>query len=398
MTSSTEFLIVGGGIVALTLAKELIAQGADRIVILEKENELGMHASGRNSGVLHAGIYYPPETLKAQLCLKGNLMLQAYCREKNLPLGNVGKVIVTRNEKELPMLENLYHRAIQNGAKVDLIDEAQLAKIEPNAKTCQKALYSHYTAIVNNRMILESLQQDLKQTGKVDIQFNTAFIKPKDSYTAETTRGEIRFKKLINAAGAYADKVAHSFDTAKSYYLIPFKGIYKKLTKEQSHLVNGNIYPVPDLRNPFLGVHFTRNLQGDVYIGPTAIPAFGRENYGKLQGIEPEAAKIISRQIAMFFTNAKFRSVALEEPKKYLFSYFFNDAKKLVKELKKEWIIPTGKVGIRPQLIDIKQKELLMDFLVLKENHVLHILNAISPAFTSSMAFANYVVKQYLTN
>ncbi|TAK79436.1 MAG: L-2-hydroxyglutarate oxidase [Gammaproteobacteria bacterium] len=398
MTTTTEFLIVGGGIVSLTLAKELLAQGADHITILEKESELGVHASGRNSGVLHAGIYYPPETLKAQLCLKGNLMLQDYCREKNLPLGNVGKVIVARNQDELPMLENLYHRAIQNGAKVDLIDEQQLANIEPHAKTCQKALYSHYTAIVNNKMILESLYQDLKQSGKVTLQFNTAFIKPKDSYTAVTTNGDIRFKKLINAAGAYADKVAHAFETGKSYYLIPFKGIYKKLTKEQSHLVNGNIYPVPDLRNPFLGVHFTRNLQGDVYIGPTAIPAFGRENYGKLQGIDAEAAKIITHQIAMFFTNEKFRSVALEEPKKYIFSYFFNDAKKLVKELKKEWIVPTGKVGIRPQLIDVKEKELLMDFLVLKDNHVLHILNAISPAFTSSMAFAKYVVNNYLMN
>lgn len=397
MTSSVDILIVGGGIVGLTLARELLQQGAENILIIEKEPQLGMHASGRNSGVLHAGIYYPPETLKAQLCLKGNLLLQDYCREKNLPMAHVGKVIVARTDSEIPMVETLYQRALQNGAKVDLIDEQQLNTIEPHARTCQKALYSHYTTIVDNKAILTSLHEDLIKSGKVKIQFETAFLKAVDDHTIQTTTGSIRFKTLINAAGAFADKVAHQFNVGKSYYLIPFKGIYKKLIKEKSHLVNGNIYPVPDLRNPFLGVHFTRKLNGDVYIGPTAIPAFGRENYGLLQGIDREAAKIILNQAVMFCMNPKFRSVALEEPKKYFSSYFYNDAKKLVKELKKDWIVPTQKVGIRPQLIDIHKKELMMDFLIEKNHHTLHILNAISPAFTSSMAFAKYVVSHYLS-
>ncbi len=396
MSSSVDILIIGGGIVGLTLARELLNQGCDNILIIEKESELGMHASGRNSGVLHAGIYYPPDTLKAQLCLKGNLMLQDYCREKNLPMAHVGKVIVARTDDEIPMVETLYHRALQNGAKVDLIDEAQLATIEPYARTCQKALYSHYTTIVDNKAILASLQDELIKSGKVAIQFETAFIKSINNKIIQTTKGPISFNRLINAAGAYADQVAHALDAGKSYYLIPFKGIYKKLIKEKSHLVNGNIYPVPDLRNPFLGVHFTRNLHGDVYIGPTAIPAFGRENYGILQGIDSEAGKILWNQVKMFCSNSKFRSVALEEPKKYIPSYFYQDAKKLVKELHPDWIIPTHKVGIRPQLIDIHKKELMMDFLIEKQNNVLHILNAISPAFTSSMAFAQYVVKQYL--
>jgi len=394
--ASIDSLIIGGGIVGLTLARELIQQGRDRILIIEKESQLGMHASGRNSGVLHAGIYYPPETLKAQLCLKGNLMLQDYCREKNLPMAHVGKVIVARTDNEIPMVETLYHRALQNGAKVDLIDETQLATIEPHARTCQKALYSHYTTIVDNKAILASLQDDLQKSGKVKIEFETAFIKTINANTIETTKGLIQFNTLINAAGAFADKVAHAFDAGKSYYLIPFKGIYKKLIKEKSHLVNGNIYPVPDLRNPFLGVHFTRNLQGDVYIGPTAIPALGRENYGILQGIDSEACKILLNQAILFCTNSKFRSVALQEPKKYFSSYFYQDAKKLVKELQPDWIIPTQKVGIRPQLIDIHKKELMMDFLIEKKDNTLHILNAISPAFTSSMAFAHYVVNQYL--
>ena len=396
MKSTVNYLIIGGGIVGLTIARELQQQGADNILIIEKESQLGMHASGRNSGVLHAGIYYPPETLKAQLCLKGNLLLQDFCREKNLPLAPAGKVIVARNEDEIPMVETLYHRALQNGAKVDLIDETQLAAIEPHALTCKKALYSHYTTLVDNQKILSALFEDLKASGKVMVRFNTAFIKKNADHTIETTKGRIHFKNLINAAGAHADKIAHAFHMGEDYYLIPFKGIYKKLIKEKSHLVNGNIYPVPDLQNPFLGVHFTRNLNGDVYIGPTAIPAFGRENYGILQGIDSEALKILFHQANMFYFNPKFRRVALNEPKKYLKSHFYNDAKKLVKELKQEWIIRTPKVGIRPQLINVRTKELMLDFLIEKQNHAVHILNAISPAFTSSMAFAKYVVEHYL--
>ena len=391
----TEFLIVGAGIVGLTIARELAARGAEKIILLEKEEDLGFHASGRNSGVLHAGIYYPPNTLKAQLCLKGNLLLQEYCEQKNLPLMRAGKVIVARDESELPALLQLHDRAIENGAKVEMLDEQQLAEKEPNAKTFQKALYSHYTAMVDNKAILNALRQDLLQTKRVEILFNAPMKRLQDDFTALTPRGPVRFKQFINTAGAYADRVAHHFGVGKDYYFIPFKGIYHKLAASKSHLVNGNIYPVPNLGNPFLGVHFTKNIWGDVYVGPTAIPAFGRENYGLLQGIDSEIFKIIKNEITLYFSNAEFRKVALEEPKKYLPSYFFRDAKRLVKELERDWMVRAPKVGIRPQLISLKEKKLMMDFLMIKERHSLHILNAISPAFTSSMAFAKYIVDSY---
>lgn len=391
----TEYLIVGAGIIGLTIARELIAKGADRVVIIEKEPGLGLHASGRNSGVLHAGIYYPPETLKAQLCLKGNLLMQAYCEERGLPLKKTGKVIVTRTEDELPVLQDLYHRSVKNGAKVELIDEATLATIEPNAKTCGQALYSHYTAVVDNKSILQSLHDELVQTRRVKFAFNHAFVRLSDDNIVETSQTHFKFKKFINAAGAHADTVAHAFDIGKEYCLIPFKGIYQKLVKEQSHLVNGNIYPVPNLHNPFLGVHFTKNIQGDVYVGPTAIPALGRENYGILSGIDKECVSILWNEFKLFFTNSGFRSVALQEPKKYMSRYFYQDAKKLVKQLQPEWLTRATKVGIRPQLVNLKEKKLMMDFLVVNENHSLHVLNAISPAFTSSFAFAKYVTELY---
>ncbi len=393
----TDYLIVGAGIVGLTIARELLERGAEKIIILEKEEGLGFHASGRNSGVLHAGIYYPPNTLKAQLCLKGNLLMQEYCLQKNLPLMRAGKVIVARDESELPTLLQLHDRAIENGAKVDLLDEQQLAEKEPNAKTYKKALYSHYTAMVDNKAILNALQQDLLQSVRVQLLFGSPLQSLKDEFTAITPQGPIRFKQFINTAGAYADRVAHHFGIAKDYYFIPFKGIYHKLAASKSHLVNGNIYPVPNLGNPFLGVHFTKNIHGDVYVGPTAIPAFGRENYGLLKGIDKEIFNIIKNEIILYIFNPEFRKVTMDEPKKYVSRYFFRDAKRLVKALEPDWMVRAPKVGIRPQLISLKDKKLMMDFLVVKERHSLHILNAISPAFTSSLAFAKHIVDNYLS-
>lgn len=393
----TEYLIIGAGIVGLTLAKTLLAQGADSIILIEKESRVGMHASGRNSGVLHAGVYYPPETLKARLCLQGNLMMQEYCRQQGLPLVNCGKVIVTRDESELPTLQTLYERSLQNGAKVELVDEQTLATIEPHAKTTKQALFSHYTAIVDNQAVLQALQRELQASPGVKLLFNTRFLGLENEFVAKTSQGNIRFKQFINAAGAYADKVAHHFGVGNDYYFIPFKGIYQKLIPEKNSMVNGNIYPVPNLQNPFLGVHFTKNISGDVYVGPTAIPAFGRENYGILRGIDRELLKIIRNEAVLYFTNAQFRYVAHDEPKKYIPSYFYRDAKKLVKELRPEWLMKAGKVGIRPQLISLREKKLMMDFLVIKERHSLHILNAISPAFTSSLAFARHLVDNYLS-
>src|SRR3990167_2505550 len=195
-TDDAEFLIVGAGIIGLTLARELLAHGADKIILIEKENELGLHASGRNSGVLHAGIYYPPHTLKAKLCLEGNLLLQDYCLQQGLPLVKCGKVIVARDESELPTLQQLHDRARQNGAKVEMIDEQQLAKIEPNAKTVKQALFSHYTASVDNKAVLAALQKELLASKRVELLFNAKLLDIKDEFTAVTSRGKIRFKKL----------------------------------------------------------------------------------------------------------------------------------------------------------------------------------------------------------
>ena len=391
-------VICGAGIIGLSIARELVREGTDEIVILEKEEELGLHASGRNSGVLHAGIYYTPDSLKAKFCLQGNLKMREYCRERGIPVHETGKVIVTKKEEELATLSELYQRAKKNGAEVRLIDSKELQEIEPYARTVEKALFSPLTAVVDSRRVLSALEKELTDTGKVRIVRGAEVIGVKGSRVVRTTGGEFAFETFINSAGAYADKIAHFFDIGKRYTIIPLKGTYRKLRKEKSHLVRGNIYPVPDIRNPFLGVHFTKSHNGEVYIGPTAIPAFGRENYGIIKGIDREAPSILLKNMILFFTNKKFRTVALTEPAKYFKNRFYRDIEPMVRNLEPGDIVASPKVGIRPQLVDWETKELVMDFLVLKDSNSVHILNAISPAFTSAFAFAEFIVSQYVIN
>ncbi len=388
---TANILICGAGIIGLTIARELLRRGHDGIIILEKEAEIGRHASGRNSGVLHAGIYYTPDSFRARFCIEGNNLMKEYCREWGIPVFESGKVIVTKSENEIVTLNEIYARAIKNGAKVEIIDKKELKKIEPYAKTCGIAIHSPLTAVVDPLSILFQLQKEVQDSGRGSILKKCRFMGLKESRRAITDLGEIKFSFFINAAGAYSDRVAHMFSLGRKYRILPFKGTYRKLNERKKHLVKGNIYPVPDLRNPFLGVHITKAIDGSVYIGPTAIPAFGRENYRFLKGIDAEAFEIAYRDIVLFFTNMGFRKVALTEPKKYIKNYFFQDIEKLVEGIEIGDIESSEKVGIRPQLVDWESKELVTDYLILRDSNSIHILNSISPAFTSSMAFARYI-------
>jgi L-2-hydroxyglutarate oxidase len=392
-----EVLVVGGGIVGLTVGRELAAAGRSDVVIMEKEPELGRHASGRNSGVLHAGIYYTPDSVRARSCLAGNRLMRAYCREKGLPLVESGKVIIARTEAELPVLDELHRRATANGASVEFVDERQLLDIEPAARTVQKALYAHDTAVVDPRAVLASLREDLERTGQVRIVTDCKFLGLSAPSVAETTRGRIAFDRFVNAAGAYCDVVGRAFGVGREYQLIPFKGIYRKLRKGSSLRVNGNIYPVPDIRNPFLGVHFTRSVRGEVYLGPTAIPAFGRENYGFFAGADAEGASILLAEARLFFINPRFRQVALTEPRKYVPAFFNRDAARMVKSFDPSEFEGTEKVGIRPQLVDRRTGELVMDFVVQARDGSVHVLNPISPAFTSSMDLAKRIQREHFS-
>jgi L-2-hydroxyglutarate oxidase LhgO len=277
------------------------------------------------------------------------------------------------------------------------VDERQLAEIEPLARTAGRALLSRDTAAVDPRAVLASLRADLEGSGRARILTSCALVGLAGTRRAVTTRGEIGFARLVNAAGAHCDRVARHFGLAREYRLIPFKGIYRKVRKGVEFPVNGNIYPVPDIRNPFLGVHFSRNVHGEVYLGPTAIPALGRENYGLLRGSDAAGVGILARDLVLFFANPRFREVALVEPRKYLATFFNRDAARLVKRFDPGSFERATKVGIRPQLVDWRTKELVMDFLVEARDESVHVLNPISPAFTSSMDLARTVVDQYFS-
>jgi (S)-2-hydroxyglutarate dehydrogenase len=386
-----EVLVVGGGVIGLGIARELLSRGTTGVVVLEKEDDVGRHASGRNSGVLHAGIYYAPDSEKAKTCLAGNRRMKAYCESKGLPVVASGKVVVARTEAELPVLEELFRRASANGARVEMIDEQQLADLEPAARTVGRALWSKDTAVVDPKAVMQSLRADVEAAGARVItgcQF-TGLERPG---VAATSLGRIAYSRFVNAAGAYCDVVARPFGLARNHRLIPFKGIYRKLRAGAEFPVRGNVYPVPDIRNPFLGVHFTRSARGDLYVGPTAIPALGRENYGVFAGADREGFAIVAADARLFFTSAPFRSVALAEPKKYVPAYFHRDAARLVRSYQPELFGRADKVGIRPQLVDWRTKELVMDFLVESVDGTVHVLNPVSPAFTSSLELASRIV------
>lgn len=392
--NSYDYLIVGAGIVGLTVAHELKTRfPAARIGILDKEANAGVHASGRNSGVLHCGIYYGSDTLKAKVCAVGATRMMGFAQEHGIPYSKSGKVIVATSDKELPTVERLLNNAAENGIRAWRIDEKELLEIEPYAARGPAAIYSPDTAVIDSRAVVNRLTVLLEQQG-VQFLWRNGFKKVGGPGEIVTDQGKLSYGYLFNCAGAYADVVAKSFGLAEEYALVPFKGIYWKLRPEAEHLVRANIYPVPDIDLPFLGVHLTRVISGDVYVGPTAIPALGRENYGLIEGIRPlEAMEVGYRLAGMYLSNRhNFRHMAHLELSKYLKHNFVAAAQRLLPSITSEDMIPTPKAGIRPQLINLREGKLEMDYIFQHTEHSTHVLNAISPAFTSSFAFAEMIV------
>ncbi|KTD24148.1 L-2-hydroxyglutarate oxidase [Legionella maceachernii] len=390
-----DFIIIGAGIVGMTVARELKQRlPLATIVILEKEDHVGVHASGRNSGVLHSGIYYANDTLKAKVCARGAQRMFEFAKEHNLPCLKSGKVILATSEKQLTTVDRLMHNAQQNGIKAERISRQQLLELEPAAAEGPAAIYCPDTAVIDSVAVLNKLRALLEQQG-VSFVFGCQVTSAKGTQLI-TTKGRFSYGYLYNCAGAHADTIARWFNLAQNYALVPFKGIYWKLSPEANHLIKSNLYPVPDISLPFLGVHVTRLITGDAYIGPTAIPVLGRENYKRWHGVRVAEALSISLRLASMYRNNQnnFRLLAKTELAKYNKKFFLAAAQKLIPVLQEKDIIPSSKAGIRPQLINIKTKQLEMDYIFEQTQQSMHVLNAISPAFTSSFAFAEMIVNQ----
>jgi L-2-hydroxyglutarate oxidase LhgO len=387
-----DFLIVGAGIMGLSIARELLRRyPGTRLAVIEKENEVAFHASGRNSGVLHAGFYYTADSLKARLTRTGNRELTAYCLENGLPLNPCGKVVVAAAEEDVEGLFELKRRGEHNGVELQLIDERQLKDIEPNARTTRYALFSPTTSSVNPGAVCRHIAGAFPATAR--ILFRHRFLgRAKDG--VRTSGGTIHCRHLFNAAGLYADKVARHYGAGAGFTMIPFKGIYLRYGSDD--LIRRHIYPVPNLRNPFLGVHFTVTVDGHIKIGPTAIPAFWRENYTAGSRFDLlEFVEIIGREAGLFLGNHfNFRSLAFEEIRKYNRAFFIAQARRLVHRLDAAGFGDYTRPGIRAQLLNTRTKALVMDFVVEQAENSTHVLNAVSPAFTSAFSFARHVVDE----
>lgn len=391
-----DYLIIGAGIVGLTIAHKLKQLNLKAsICIIEKEHDIAQHASGRNSGVLHAGFYYPAGSLKAKFTVEGNQALKDFCQTHGLLLNECGKLVVVNNEQELEQLYELEKRGKANGSRVSLVTEKEAMAIEPNVKTYKFALHSPITASVDPKEVCQTLKELLVDQG-VEFYFNTRYLGKKPG-AISTNNGFIAADKIINCAGLYADKIAHEYGFGKRYTIIPFKGLYLSYAKDTTS-INTHIYPVPNLKYPFLGVHYTKTAHNKIKIGPTAIPAFWRENYSFTRNFKPkELAQILYYEAQLFLRNSfGFRDLAFEEIKKYNKQYFIGLAEQMVQSIDKKGFGDFLKPGIRAQLLDKQTHKLLQDFVVEGDQHSIHVLNAVSPAFTCSFPFADYVVREYI--
>ena len=406
MTSNNcDVLIVGGGMVGLCLAHQLLERGiTSSITVLDKEPGLGRHSSGRNSGVLHAGLYYKPGSIKSQVCVGGARRLRAWVQERGLPLNACGKVIVPPRLGLDAQLDLLAERGTANGATVEFLDEAQLRQLIPEARSASgRALWSPNTAVVKPLEVLTRLEHDLQERGVLFIKGCAGWTaKPECRELHVADVGSINYGHLINCAGLQADRVAYPFGVGHQYTLLPFKGLYWQLKKSCPIQPRVNLYPVPDLNVPFLGVHFTPTADHNpvVTIGPTATPALGRENYRGLQAIEPVmAAANLSLLARQYFANrGNFRRYVHEQAFLALPPLLLQAAQQLIPALRAEHLEFSQKVGIRSQLFNLQTQRLEDDFLCLPGPASTHVMNAISPAFTSSFALADLILDEAIAN
>ena len=390
--------IIGGGIVGVALARELAQSGAYEVTVLEKEPRLAAHQTGHNSGVVHAGLYYKPGSLKATLCATGRVAIRDYCEEKGLPYREVGKLVVAVDESELPALAEIERRSIENGVPdlVRIDDVARLREIEPHVAGVA-AVHSPHTAAVDYAAITEAMAQDVRAAGGHIVMQSevTAMRLENGGVRVITPSGEHVFDRVIAAAGLQSDIVAKLIGADPSPKILPFRGEYWELAPERGDLVRGMIYPVPDPRFPFLGVHFTRGVYDDVHIGPNAVPALAREGYRWLSISPKDTLASLRWPGAWPLAKQHWRMGVDEISGSLVKPRYYRKARRFIPELKMSDLSAKTSAGVRAQAWG-RAGELLDDFAVDQVGPVTLLRNAPSPAATSSIAIARYVIEHYL--
>ena len=389
MTDRLDVAIVGGGIVGLATALRLLDSRPDvRLGVLEQEAELATHQSGHNSGVVHAGLYYAPGSLKARLCLEGKAALEAYCAEKSIDLDPVGKLVVAVSEAELPRLDALHERAAANGVPgLERVGPERIRELEPHAAGI-RGLWSPSTGIVDFRRVALAYADDVRAAGGTIWTGRrvTGIDELTDGLVVRTTRGDVTAGAVIACAGLWADRVAALTGDAgaDAPRIVPFRGDYYTLTPDARSLVRGLLYPVPDPRFPFLGVHFTRRIDGEVWAGPNAVLAFRRTGYRRrdvsLRDLGGTLAYPGFRRLARKYL----RTGLAEMWRDWSKSAFVRELQRYVPELRSEQLV-FGPSGVRAQAL-ARDGSLVDDFDLAGSGRILHVRNAPSPAATASLA------------
>jgi L-2-hydroxyglutarate oxidase len=391
-----DIIIIGAGIVGTATGLSILNQKRLKLLIIEAEDRVAAHQTGNNSGVIHSGLYYKPGSLKAVNCTNGRERMYRFCEEHNIKHDRCGKVVVATSNVEIPALEELEKRGIANGlTNLKRLNKDELKSYEPHVSGIE-GLFVGETGIVDYVQVTEVYKSLIESNGgtvKTDCKFLNLNMKSGEMII-ETTSGSYSTKLIVNCAGLYSDRVAKLCGVAPEVKIIPFRGEYYEINKAKSFLVKNLIYPVPDPRFPFLGVHFTRMIKGGIEAGPNAVLAFKREGYTNKDFS-------ISDSVEMFFypgfwkMAAKFYKMGIEEfYRSFSKTAFVKALQKLIPEITGEDILPCG-AGVRAQALD-KNGKLLDDFCIIEKDKMVHVLNAPSPAATASLSIGDSIASLIL--
>ena len=388
-----DLAIVGAGIIGLATAHRYIAKHPGQsVLILERESGFAHHQTGRNSGVLHSGIYYAPGSMKAELAVAGRSAMVDFCQERGIDHEVCGKVIVATRDDEIERLRALSGRAELNGLSAELIDAGRLTEIEPHCNGIE-ALYVPSTGIVSYSKVCEALRIEIEESGG-SVRFDTSVLNVEESEVGariSTSGGEIFARFLVNCAGLRCDQVAGMVNAAEGNRIVPFRGEYYELVPERSHLVKGLIYPVPDPSFPFLGVHLTRMIDGSIHAGPNAVLALSREGY-RWRDVQPsQILEHVTNRGLWKLARKYWRTGAGEVWRSLNKAAFVRALQRLVPEIESK-DLEASPAGVRAQAMDANG-ELLDDFAITRSGNSLHVINAPSPAATASLEIGGRIVE-----
>lgn len=389
-----DYIIIGGGIVGLSVGMELLIQHPQiKLAIIEKESHVAAHQTGHNSGVIHSGIYYKPGSEKARLAKKGSQTMRSFCEEYGLEVDICGKVIVASEDEELPLLDNLYKRGIDNGLDIRLIDKSELLEIEPYVNGKQ-AIHVPMAGIVNYKQVSEKMAEIILEKGG-ELLFNHEVLSVTETEgeaVISTNKGDIKCAFYINCGGLHSDRVAKRANLLTDMKIIPFRGEYYQLKEEKRGLVKNLIYPVPNPNFPFLGVHFTRMIGGAVDVGPNAVLGFKREGYRKTDIHLPDLVEVLGYKGFWKLASQYMKEGMDEMIRSASKKLFLKNVQKLMPEIQADDLIP-GPAGVRAQALK-DDGSLVDDFYILPSKRSIHVLNAPSPAATASIEIGKQIVTQ----